>query len=874
MLIEGYAHWLNLSTSIVEIRPLDTIWEASPENWKVDCTPGYYRMWKGDEFLVDIRSQSWEMVSSLLRPLSPPQDLIISVSPAGFSQRTPQLQLSVSLPRYDLSFYVDEDGDLQSRNIRGMVYDENQSIGTLFGLVNQLVLRPKVKDVNAVELVPRCVLIPDGGISFQTDGYHIRVEIVSRHSILKPVVYQTYRVDTELGCLTGNGSLTSKLYCAYLHALTSGCSADPLTGRSGTEEALSQLRSASCWSNAGFGSRDVELLSSIASTCPSPTWYLKYSMQRVKWRNVPANSQNYAVYILAKEIKERYERVQLFHKSQSGFLFQNFPLQDDHLLMRSARRAADLFPSGFSGEPSTPNFDVRYPARDLIKIASGEHRAHSAATYVHRRFTSTIDIWETVRSWSKEMYGCTYLSLQYERSWLAPDLPLIWLEAYNLLRKSDDRKWFQLLFSLPAIAHSSSKLSELVPVFIAFASHSQFRFEDPPPYSSYPIRVGCHPSVAELRDYVVHCAYPLASSPESLEPARRGEDPRQLQQRQLGMYNRRRSSDGNAIARQLVEAWPCETPPVCSLNPDLYDVANLTFKVQTHFADRFRNLKLKEHLTRVQLILDSLHSQATLIPDTPSYSFDPSQSNPFCIQWQLLLDQLFTRSPPSLRAHDKLPHRAADVDNPSLSDSTALHRLIATVGADAENPFQSRYVSALHTSAEYFRSETPTVAQALEGAKLPATETLVKYYTGCRVTYMEALQDLQRHLGPRGYSEYAIEQSGQWPRITAHVLFQCLASNSPIVLPDDWKRCLITFTLLTLELQRARRLLLLHSDNLYEELYKELQNEGCDGWNAEAYPDWLLIQVCFSCHRCIYMLTPSTLPILAPRQLFDSSCSG
>ena len=874
VLIKGHAHWLNLSTFVMEIRPLDSLWEASSENWKIDCTPGNYRMRKGLESLVDIRSQSWGMVSSLLRPLGTPQDLIISVSPIDPSQTTSSLKLAVLCPRYDLSFYVDEDGDLQSHNIRGMVYDENQSIGTLFGLANQLVLRPKIQDVNTVELIPRCVLIPDGEISFQMGGHHVRVEITTHCSVLKRVTYQTYKVNTDLGCLTGNAGLTSKLYCAYLHALTSGCSVDPLTGRSGTEEALSILRSASCCSNVGFSSRDAELLGLIASICPSRTWYPKESVQKVEWRDLPTNSQNHELYVLTKAIKKRYERVQPFHESQSSpNLFQKFPSQDEPLLLRSVLRAVYLFPFISHGEPSGTNFDVWYPARDaVVPAASGEHRAYTAATYVHRRTaTSTKDVQRMVGSWTK-VSGDAALSLQYNRSWLTPDLPLIWLKTYNLLRESDDGKWFQLLFSLSAMAYASSNLSELVPVFVAFASHSQFRFEDPPRYHSYPIVEGCRPSSVTLRTYVVDCAYSLERSPEHLERAEHGESLNDLKYRQRQMYNSRRQSDANATAQELLDAWPCETSPPCSLNPNLYNVADLASKVQRHFSDCFRNLKLQQHLTRVQRILKNLQSEASPTPNTLQYSFRPSRSIPSRIQWSLTIDQLFARPAPPLRVHDRLPRYPVDARNTALSDFTPLHQLITTVEANAVNPFQRQYVSALHTSAESFGSAMSLVAHT--ATKLPTTETLVEHYANCRTSYIEALRHLQRYLGPRSQSEQAVEQSGQWPRITAHALFRCLASNSPLVLPDDWKTCLIRFTLLALELQRARRLLLLHFDNLHEEFCEELQNEGCDGWNAEAHPDWLLIQVCFSCYVCIYLLTPCASSASAARQLFDSPCTG
>ena len=848
VLIEGHAHWLNLSTSIMEIRPLDSPWESSLDNWRIDCTPGRYRMWKRHEFLIDIRSQSWDMVSKVLGPLSPSEDLIVSTSLVDFSQSITSFQLSVYLPRYDLSFYVDEDGDLQSRNIRGMVYDENQSIGTFFGLVNQFVLRPKTRDTDAVELNPRCVLIPDGEISFGKHDQHVRVEINAKCSLPRGATYQAYRIDTDLGCLIGNSSLTSKLYCAYLHALTSGDSVDPLTGRSGTEEALSILRSASCWSSASFGPCDAELLDLIISICPLRTWHTKKSVEKVEWRDIPVNAQNQEFYFLGKGIKEQYERVQQFHDSQLGTLLEKLPEQDEHLLKRSGRRAAYLFPAELSTQSFGESDDVEYLT--ITWDTSGEHRAYTAATYVSRRTgTSAKDIWKMMQSWRKEVFQEAVWSLQYNKSWLSPDLPVVWLKTYDLLRKCGETQWFQLLFSLPAMAYASKSLSHLVPVFVAFASHSQFCLEDPPHYESYFIPEGCSPSLAILQNYIANSAHPFEQSPESLEPAKFRENSGNLEKRQREMYDSRRRSDAELTAQRLLEAWPCETGLACSLDPDLYNVTDLDPKIQRHFSNCFRNLKLQEHLTRVQGILNKLDPVASLISDSPQYSFNPqhsckpSESLPVRIPWSLAMDQLFARRAPSIRAHDRLPRYATDAGNPSSTDSAPLHQLIAKVEASADNSFQRRYASNLRDSAKHFRSETPLAALGL--AELPTAKTLMDHYAQCRASYFEALHSLQQYLGPKDQSEQAFERSGQWPRIAPHALFRYLASNSPITLPDDWKRYLISLALHALELQRSRRLLLLHLNSLHEEFWRELHNEGCDGWNAETHTDWLLIQVCF-----------------------------
>ena len=768
-LIEGHALWLNLSTSVLEICPFNSIWETSSENWKLDCIPqaGKYRMHKGHELLVDSRSPSWVMVSDLLKPLEASQNLLVTVASIDSGgDSMPSFQLSVVLPRYGLSFYVDEDGDFRSRNFRDMVYDRNQCIGTLFGLVNQLVLRPKITGVlDVVELIPRCVVIPEGEVSFQKLDDHVCVKVNTPHSSLDRVTYQTYRINTDLGCLE-TVSLTSKLYCAYLHALTSGCSIDPLTGRSGTEEALSLLWSASCWSIMKLSPRDTQLMSLIASICPSCTWHPEYveSMQQVKWLDLPANSQHPELYVVAKAIMTHYERLLPFLANQSDQIPQKFPSQERHLLERSARRVSYLFPADSQGPSCTTDHrDIQYPARDLVERGSGEHRAYKVASNVYHRTANakiTTDILRMVESWTSVPgpKGAP-LSLRYDTSWLAPEFSSIWLEAYNLLRKRGEKKWFQLLFTLSAMAYASPALSDLVPVLVAFASEPEIFSEDPSYYGSHTL-------------------------------------------------------------------------------PD--KVKFLASKAKSHFSTRY----LKEHFTVVRELLCNV--QLSPIP-TVLYSFDCSKTNPSYIPWTLTAEQLFSRPELCIPEHDTLPGYATDVGNTS-SGAISVQRLITTTEERATNPFQHQYVSALRASAKFFESEMSIVSHG--ATELPDAETLTGHYARCRATYAETVHRLQQHLSPNSWSERALQQSGQWPRMTPLVLLRFLASNSPVTLSDGWNRCLIRLALLVLQVQRARRLLQLHLDNHHEELRRELQNEGCNGWSAEMHPDWLLVQVC--CLYCRY----------------------
>lgn len=84
------------------------------------------------------------------------------------------------------------------------------------------------------------VLVPDGKVLWKATPSHIEVNI-QVGSLTKVYLFE---LDTQLSRMVDNGTLESKLALCYLHALTSFCLPDGLTGRTGTEQALDILNSA------------------------------------------------------------------------------------------------------------------------------------------------------------------------------------------------------------------------------------------------------------------------------------------------------------------------------------------------------------------------------------------------------------------------------------------------------------------------------------------------------------------------------------------------------------------------------------------------------------------------------------------------------
>ncbi|KIN98294.1 hypothetical protein M404DRAFT_855146 [Pisolithus tinctorius Marx 270] len=831
-LVENHVHWINLTTHTMEVRPIENLWGSSPDNWTLHFSPGCHSMIKGDTTLFDVRSETWRMLSERLQRLENPRNIIITLENS---------RVSVNLPRYGLSFFVNDDWELECCNPRGMVYDESQSAGTLIGLANKLVLRPKANLVD--EGVQRLLLIPEGNVSFARQGDHVKVTVNISGPANKRFLCQIFRIDTNFGCLVDNasGSLASNLYRAYLHALTSKpCSVDPLTQRTGTEEALSILHSAACRSFMKIDTRCDKLLCHIAALTTPRTWYPKHlkCMQTVHWlAGLPAASQHHGFYLACSSIKEIeiLQQLQDFPDGQSTSLFKDFPSCDDHLLRRAAIRAVALYPPMSDNPLPGGGSDSVYEARDVRLSSADVLRAYSTALAVYnwsaqKRLVNNIQA--LLESWNATVGGVSRaFSLRYDRNWLSHDLPKIWLPLYDSCRRSQaSRHRFQLIFSLSAMAYASPKLEDIVGTLLAFATMPQFKNENPPDYPIYNLSDGYTPSQCALNELISQREKPYnySLSPEE--------------------YRERLQREKSEIIARTTAAWPCLNPPPCR-NLFWYDTAALDRDLCELFASCYRNMELKNHLNHVESILGQKPSHPFIGPLDPTslanrsleYPFTPSLKGHNPIHRAMTLDDLFQRAalavPPPPKLELNLTLSRSQTCGPSQ-----MSQLIDDLRRNANSAFQLMYADGLQRSADHLSHDQTTLE-----VDAPEIEHFVKlirgHYKDSRKIYMSTLRSLVAYLGPQTTSERAVYSSGQWPRVTAKVLFGCLSSTSQIRLSRDWRVCLIAFTKLALEYQRTRRMLALAKNGRAEDLHKEIENTGCNGWDAESYADWLLIQL-------------------------------
>ena len=554
-------------------------------------------------------------------------------------------------------------------------------------------------------------------------------------------------------------------------------------------------------------------------------------MQRVHWESLPVASQHHGLYLSCVSIAEIYQSLQVFRDDShtSEVVLESFSTIEDHLLHRASLRAAILYPLEFRQLLEGGKHDTTYSARDLLQLGSGEVRSHDVARSIYLlspRTSSVVDIYSKLEKAAQPVIGCNghQISQRYSRDWLNPNLSDDLLPIYDSCRRSDmERNRFPLLFSLSAMTYGSPHLDEVVRALVSFAVVPRFKNENPPTHTNYILSDKYSPAAQTLCNFVSSCAVPFNKSPEI----------------SVQEYRSRIQRDTTVAVTKLTVGWPCRTPPPCDfLDKSLYNLETLHSKSLKLFISCYQNLELKLHLDRVR----SLLGQTTTAPAKwPSYIFKEGTWNSLQIVHEITMTDLLRRTPPTMPPAEVIVGiNVAPIPTPSAPWSSKLRQLIDTFRRGSGNSFRIKYAGDLHQSEVHSMHHSTSLLVPPAPDQLDQFEN---YYIECRERYIQGLVTLTDSLAPQTNSERAIKEAGLWPRIVPKALLGCIASTSEIKMPLSWRHCFISFAKLGLEYQRSRRARLLAMRGQFEDLYREISNIGCDGWEAEAHPDWLLIQV-------------------------------
>ena len=834
--VHDFAHWLNIDTGFVEWRPLIDAWTPTSQNWQMQSGSRKETLVLrcGSLRLIGLHTPTAKAVSTILSPLEQATHVHITLD-------CETEMLEVHLPRMKLDFFLRKGAvHLESKQFRGMTVDPNQSIATLTGLVNKLVLRNSTDS-------SRSIIIPQGDIRFEPYDDHVRVYI---DTFTQHISYHLYHIDPQLGRLVDNGSLKSKLVKCYLHAVTAHCLTDELIGRTGTEEALHTLASPSVQSFLRLDRTEIDILVLLARLTPRRHYYPRHLrvMQEVEWKRLSPISQHPLFFNLVRSIFERARTLDLFHDKPMELSDADI-CGDHHLLMRAGVRDAAYRVHGFGAEHHTTKHDVNYIARDYISTSIRESQVFHTAKLVDSwsaNLKGCSQLLREIESWGDPLRGCEShgpISLGYDMKWLnapadffAEDWCTLQMALSHSVVETDK---YEIMIFLSTLTYSRHAKQELIQTLLAFATVPELRATAPPDYASFELSHGYKPDRRKIRDVASNRLRPYNSCPESSLPRYPLETVSDADERRRDMH---RTAVEECLG-QFVDALICQWPQEDVRDPvgtdfDTYICVNgATEDSRTWFRSWHRNAKFEESISQIQEILDNLNGEDQERQgysfSQPGYHYRPKQSH-------VGFNDIMGRSAPSLSParHESFDSWISQQDEDGR-DRSDLNILVSHLYSKSSGRYERQYATDLVESFNSLHNRAERRLSALPKALKPLLE---EHLTGCKEHVDDLYQKICRRL--RAQTSITLRlacRAKMWPRLSTTSLLQHLAQGKAASLRDDWKRSLIEYGVAMSMLQRAERLIkCLGKDS---ELLSELSNPGHQGWDPIRYPDWLLLEI-------------------------------
>jgi len=883
-ILNSYAHWLDLENRTLEFRSLQdskSLWSPSNTNWVVSISS--IDSWRAEGVagrlqMIDYHGAISEAVGRIFGSIEFSHYIEITLS--GDS-------VNISLPRYQLDFWFSANlndptrGLITSRNFPGMVIDTvTQDLGTLYGLKSYIILRERADGLMTSGV--RNVIIPHSAVSISYDKECQHPAVIIDTTNVPIVKYHLYGVDPLLGSLTSNGSFKSKLYKIYLHALTAYCLPDPLTGLTGTEQALEDMRSSAAWSFQKLDSDDilgpseVDLLGLIARLTPKRQFYPRHltSMQQIEWSCLPSYIQHEDFYTTVQSILKYAEDISTFHpaplkistplkKSAPSKVRANDCKTDAHLHERASLRVAAYLPSHCGGSIISRASDVCYGARE----GGGAHlegRVCRVANLV-KNWTSHLQpvtdlatilkAWRSISTSSGGLKGFGYRH-RWHKKYFGED----WYSLYNFFRKATQaRDQFKILFMLSSFAYQGEEaiLLSVIESLLAFATNQIFRTINPPdiPDSSmtrgyiYDLYRGTLPSAETIRSIVSEHTVQLESSPQWDLPQYHSESDAAHWDRRSNAYDNSLRGNIEYAVNHYQDQWVCSSVTSLPANSCPLLTSGALVPLNESFGNWYHNRNYMQHIARVQQELDRMrasgvHSASTL-PYINVACYSPQPAIKCVHNMQDLLEAKRVEVPlaRNLRRQLNVRSTAAGKDYKAAKSGDSLELLVRKIKSKARG-FQMRYIEDLESSLQALKAydaSTNSNAQPI----LPGIQETRDHIIRCQ-TFMEILEDdIMYTLSPaEGTTAELVQRTGLGPRLTTKTLLRQLSRKlSADTHLRQWQNIFVSFAEAISAYQQALRLHHYACCQDLDAFMKEWGNRGRKGWNPSKHPEWLLFEI-------------------------------
>ncbi|KAK3721140.1 hypothetical protein LTR37_003430 [Vermiconidia calcicola] len=836
--VDNFVHWINIADGTIEFRPTEEAWNRhSASTWRLSkLQPSLnsikWQLLKDDFAVIGSRNDTATEIGRILTPLAELSRIHAILEGSNKRVRVDILTLQLGFSLEPGSVAV------QSREFRGMSVDEDQSLGTLVGFSNKLLLRSATH-------TKRMVLLPEGRVSYKATGSHVRVT-VDKPSITK---VHPLDIDLRLGRLVDNGSFQGKLFVAYLHALTAFCLPDPLLQRTGTEQALTTLNSAAIRSFAQLSEENVSTLLAIAALTPTRCYYPAHAtvMQTVSSRpSLSFFAQHNHFRKAVTMIFDQADVYNLFYPG-SGWRVPEMSRTDLSLTQRATVRTATFRVAGYGAEDHTAAYDASYYPRDANHDSSRRRGAHVLSSLIFgehqaRQFNAQQGyLWNALRN------AVDYLNLGYRALLVDTGLDLNhWLALHKAIGDQGNRLVgrFQFMMWISALAAAqTADMAVLQTLVLLFTSPSVRGIPLPTVDVCYPAE-GYEATQEKIRSIVHGHLIPLQESPEAKLPKQGYENRRTFQARQKRVHGDKQQRAVEFLVQAIHQQWPVREFSLPNLSNEpvalsQYIRVNQAFVTAAKkFKLWFDNLQLFKYTQRIEEAISVLPSLEVPTPIWPTTSTSPL-ATPRSARFVSAQDVFASSAPAVPRSPEDILRLISS--SRECNDTFRLCDLIRALRqSSCRSDYEFAYINELERSLVSLqaRDSAPRLELA-EKSNATLQKTLLEYLRACAshldnvYTILESSVKLVSQALPQSAYSSCLLETAYGPRL------------SPIdawkKLPPSWKPCIVRYGLAFTALQRAQRLVKA-VDNL-QDLVSELQNVGHTNWDPFDYPETLLLEV-------------------------------
>jgi hypothetical protein len=568
----------------------------------------------------------------------------------------------------ELSLFVNDRGLIEVRELKAEM-GPDQDAGTWYGLQGKIVLRDMANPRR------RSIILRLGdNVWARRQGVHVEVRVVDGG----PAEYAKYDIDDNLGrlsCPPEPRLLYTKALC---HALTSFCLPDPLTGRTGTEEAIHVLRSGAAQHWTELGVAPVRILHGFRDLLPRREFYPLYKkrFQTVTWdARFTTTIQHDSLDAVLCDIMNKSNRLAKFASNNHGGTSTTFastitaeggndqvtaPTRSTHLRLRTNMRRClydrRWMEEGEGGDDNgKANDNLLYFGRGLPSRTTHQSRnisdvSRSLCRQPYRVDHRLKDIGSILEGWPRiggfpsqdatrptTAAAAKPAAAEVEAAVMAGPLVIRiegsvsdrWGELVRFCQRSKSRA--SGLFRLGLLAFAPEAYMDAIHHLAPFASIGELRALEPPSYANVDFwNLGATgPPSVETLESVIATAYVSYEEPHPM-PKRKAKQRARLEAARM-QHQEMCEAEGRRMASLLLGQWPVRWPVLVG-QQHVWGIRNIHIAIapenlQPEWERRQNNGKLAGYFGRVQAILNrhkayevdpDEHNLASATADTPA----------------------------------------------------------------------------------------------------------------------------------------------------------------------------------------------------------------------------------------------------------------